>query len=177
MVPRYWMSLDQIPITTNGKRNVKELPLPSDDGKTYPKHRAKTPIEQKIASAWEEVLGLDQFGINDDFFEVGGHSLLAAQLAMALSKRLNTSVPLKDIFQFSTIRELAKQYSAKNTEESSAFSEFALIQDKEQRYSPFPVTEVQQAYLLGRQQLYSLGDVSVHIYSEYERGNLDTKKF
>ena len=65
-------------------------------------------MEQVIVSCWQNVLGFDRIGIHDDFFELGGHSLLAAAVANELSRIFQIQVPARNLFDTSTIAEIAE---------------------------------------------------------------------
>jgi hypothetical protein len=64
-------------------------------------------LEEMIAEVWRDLLKLERVGVHDDFFELGGHSLLATQVLARLANRLNVDLPLRQIFEASTIAELA----------------------------------------------------------------------
>ncbi len=106
MVPSYYISLDDLPYTPNGKIDKKALPLPkmaTNNAKNFVP--AKTDIEKKLVELWEKILNIKPIGINDNFFELGGDSLLAMNLNLELSKITN-KIKYQDIFQFPTIAEL-----------------------------------------------------------------------
>ena len=67
----------------------------------------RTPVEDKIAAIWAEVLGLDRVGIDDNFFELGGHSLLATQVVARMRVFFNCDIPLRTMFEASTVEDLA----------------------------------------------------------------------
>nr|WP_231873860.1 non-ribosomal peptide synthetase [Luteibacter rhizovicinus] len=107
MVPEYFVVLDTMPLTSNGKVDRKALPAPEvmhdDTGYVAP----ATPTETAIAAVWAEVLKVDRVGVTDDFFELGGHSLLATQLVSQLRKRSVTDLELRDLFSYPTLGALA----------------------------------------------------------------------
>ncbi|MGW0808155.1 amino acid adenylation domain-containing protein [Nonomuraea sp. NPDC002799] len=104
MVPAACVALDRLPLTPNGKIDWAALPEP---GPQAVRHSPPTPPrharDARIAQIWGEVLGLDQVGIDDDFFESGGDSFTA----MRLARRLGEDVRVISIFQHSTVRRLA----------------------------------------------------------------------
>jgi surfactin family lipopeptide synthetase A len=109
MVPGFFVEMESIPLTPNGKIDRKSLPyITSEDiiRKTYVAPRNET--EQKLAEIWQEVLEIDKVGITDNFFELGGHSLVAGKIANKISQNLNIEVSLKHIFQNDTVENLTK---------------------------------------------------------------------
>jgi len=110
MVPQHFVVLDSLPITANGKVDRNALPAPeinivSDaEGLVLPRNET----EQKFADCWSAVLSRPQVGMTDDFFALGGHSLLGIQMLAKMNAELGTKIGLKDLFQFSTIRQLAE---------------------------------------------------------------------
>ena len=68
----------------------------------------KNEVERAIVDKWQEILGFDKIGVNDDFFELGGHSLIAAAIANDLSKRFEVQIPMRILFETTTVAEIAK---------------------------------------------------------------------
>ncbi|MEQ7052119.1 non-ribosomal peptide synthase/polyketide synthase [Paenibacillaceae sp. P-4] len=131
MIPSYFVQMERMPLTSNGKVDRKALPAPEgsiNTGKEYVAPR--TPMEASLARMWEELLGIEQVGVTDNFFELGGHSLRATALVNRVHQEMNIQLPLRDVFRFSTIEELA-----------AAMSEMA-----EESYSSIPVAEAQDHY-------------------------------
>src|SRR5450830_1390886 len=108
MLPTYFMCLAQMPLTPNGKLDRKGLPTP--DASQLQQHYVapETELEQQIAAIWADVLRLPQVGLNDNFFEVGGHSLLAIQITSRVQAELGLEVPLVDVFQTESLRAYAQ---------------------------------------------------------------------
>ncbi|MCX6582230.1 MAG: amino acid adenylation domain-containing protein [Candidatus Aminicenantes bacterium] len=103
MIPSYFMPIEKIPLTPNGKVNRGALPQPGlNVGESYTAPRNE--IEKKLVRLWAEVLGR-YIGIDDHFFQVGGHSLKAAILAAKIHKAFNVPLPLAELFQHPTIRQ------------------------------------------------------------------------
>jgi amino acid adenylation domain-containing protein len=109
MVPTRFMRVERLPLTPNGKLDRRALPLPEpmrpELEQTFVAPR--TPAEEVIAEAWRDVLGLEQVGVYDNFFALGGHSLKATQVLARLNKRVASEVSLRSMFQFQTIAALA----------------------------------------------------------------------
>jgi acyl carrier protein len=72
----------------------------------------QTPLEQTIAEVWREFLKLDTVGVNDVFFDLGGHSLMLVLMHEKLQQRLDCEVPIADLFRFPTVRALARHLGA-----------------------------------------------------------------
>nr|WP_277547764.1 non-ribosomal peptide synthetase [Brevibacillus laterosporus] len=106
MVPTYFVELEQIPFTSNGKVNKRALPEP--EGQMTSVYVApETETEAKVAALFQEILGVERVGTQDMFFELGGHSLKAMMLVLRMNKELGIEVPLKEVFAHPTVKELA----------------------------------------------------------------------
>ncbi|MFC0516389.1 amino acid adenylation domain-containing protein, partial [Mucilaginibacter angelicae] len=109
MVPGHYVQMDSLPLTSNGKVDKKRLPSPEGHvllgGTVYEGARNET--EARLIGIWEEVLGRNGIGINDNFFDLGGHSLKAIKLKSILNKRLNLSFTIRDIYNYPTVAMLA----------------------------------------------------------------------
>ncbi|MGZ5134066.1 MAG: amino acid adenylation domain-containing protein, partial [Flavitalea sp.] len=108
MVPSVWVELESLPLNSNGKVDKKVLPEPDASDLLVNEHVApRTELEKKLAIIWQDLLDLETVGIHDNFFEIGGHSLLAIRLISVIRKELSTEVPISEIFEYPTIAELA----------------------------------------------------------------------
>lgn len=114
MLPQHVVVLDAIPLLPNGKVDRKALPPPSHDVAASSGHRVapRTPLEQQVLTAMEQVLSLPGLGVLDDFFALGGHSLLAAKLTARLNKELAIQLPLRTVFEAPTAEQLARAAQA-----------------------------------------------------------------
>ena len=112
MVPAHVVCLPRFPLTPNGKIDRKALPAPDVDGAASSYVVPSTPIEELICSVWAEVLGRGQVGAQDNFFDMGGHSLLALQAMSRLSRRLGREVPVHLLFATQTVSVLAREIEA-----------------------------------------------------------------
>jgi len=104
MVPSHFVFLAQMPLTPNGKLDRKGLPLPDASQMQQQYVAPQTELEQQIAAIWADILHLPQVGLNDNFFEVGGHSLLAIQITSRVQAELGLDVPLMELFQTDSLR-------------------------------------------------------------------------
>jgi amino acid adenylation domain-containing protein len=123
MVPAAFVTLASWPVSPNGKLDRKALPPPAA-APSPPAGEAlvppRTALERAIAAAWREVIGLGEVGVRDNFFEVGGHSLLMARVQARLEETLGRSVPLVELFQHPTIAALAAHLGGAPREEVAA---------------------------------------------------------
>ncbi|UHA74537.1 non-ribosomal peptide synthetase [Paenibacillus sp. 481] len=118
MIPSYFVQLEQMPLTPNGKIDRKALPAPEGSIQTGTAYVApRSEVEMQLAHIWQEVLGISNIGVQDNFFEIGGHSLKAVRLVTAIKQRLNRTVPLYDVFKFVTIEQLAQLISTMEQED------------------------------------------------------------
>jgi acyl-coenzyme A synthetase/AMP-(fatty) acid ligase len=94
MVPAHLVPLDQVPVTPNGKLDRRALPDPAAGSGRPPYVEPGTTAEKAVARLWSELLDVDQVGVDDNFFDLGGHSMLIAQLVARLRATLDVDVPL-----------------------------------------------------------------------------------
>jgi tyrocidine synthetase-3 len=169
MIPTYFVSLPQIPLTPNGKLDRRALPPPATGSRrdyTAPRSRS----EKQLARLWSSILNLRQerIGIDDHFFELGGHSLKAVRLMTLIYRQFQVEVPLAEIFANPTIRGLAQFI------EGAAAAPFVPIRAVEER-EYYGLTSAQtRLYLLWQRQPESL---NYHIGSRLlVEGRLDEER-
>jgi amino acid adenylation domain-containing protein len=109
MVPSIFVRLDSLPLLPNNKIDYAALPKPEATKSTNAGRQANfaSDLERQLAAIWEDVLGTSDFGPEDSFFAVGGHSLLIAKLRLLIEEKLGLPVSNVDLFQFPTIAGLA----------------------------------------------------------------------
>lgn len=109
MIPAHMVRIDSLPLTSNGKVNIRALPAPdvSDAAHTRAYIAPRTVVEEVVASMWASVLGVQQISLHDDFFALGGHSLKAARLIVRIRKTFHIDVPIRVLFEMPTIAMLA----------------------------------------------------------------------
>ncbi|MCC5610103.1 amino acid adenylation domain-containing protein [Nostoc sp. CHAB 5834] len=108
MVPSAIIVLEKLPLTPSGKVDRQSLPAPYSQSDREQAIAPRTPTEVTLAKIWTEVLGLEQIGINENFLELGGHSLVATQVVSRIRQAFEISLPLSALFDTPTIAELAK---------------------------------------------------------------------
>jgi amino acid adenylation domain-containing protein len=109
MIPSAFVRIDALPLTANGKLDKAALPAPDDGNALAAAGFAppQTPAEERLAHILEEVLGRGNVGIDDNFFLLGGHSLLGTQVVLRAGEAFGIELTLRDLFQAPTIRQLA----------------------------------------------------------------------
>jgi amino acid adenylation domain-containing protein len=109
MVPADFVMLDALPLNANGKVERRALPAPDllrpelEGGFVAP----RTPVEERVAGVWSEVLGVKRVGVNDNFFDLGGHSLVATQVVTRLCDAFEIELPLRCLFETPTVAGLS----------------------------------------------------------------------
>ena len=112
MVPSFFVFIDAMPRTANEKIDRRALPPVTDietDTETTDDEAMQTPIEQALIKIWTEVLGLTRVGIHDNFFDIGGHSLLAVRLFARIKDELGVRLPLAILVKSATVSQMAKE--------------------------------------------------------------------
>jgi amino acid adenylation domain-containing protein len=108
MIPAVFISLDAFPLTPNGKVDRKALPEPEQIGQQTDYIAPQDILEQQIAELWENILHRKRIGMYDNFFDLGGNSLLAATLFAEIEKKFGKRLPLLSLLKAATVRSLAE---------------------------------------------------------------------
>jgi tyrocidine synthetase-3 len=108
MVPTYYVSIKVIPLTSNGKIDRKSLPMPGESHRPKAENTVPptTATEKKLAVAWQEVLNITSIGIDDDFFDLGGSSMIAISVINKINNMTKAGLTVAAIYQLPTIRQL-----------------------------------------------------------------------
>ena len=176
MVPGGWGFLDELPLTASGKLDRRALAARGGiEGQRGAGHVAPgNPVEELLCSLWARLLGRDEVGTRDNFFALGGHSLLAIQVVNSIREALAVNLPLRELFKNPTIAELSRVISQLRGKEGGGEDALPqIVPAPALRHEPFPLTEIQEAYWIGRSQNIELGGVSAHNYWEIEGENID----
>ncbi|WP_308129859.1 non-ribosomal peptide synthetase [Kitasatospora aureofaciens] len=172
MLPERIAVLPGLPLTPNGKvdrallrRVLATAELPGAAPVTPP----AGDTERRAAAAWADVLGIANVGREHDFFALGGDSLLATRLVGRLRADGFAGTRLSDLFAHPVLADFAATLRTADLPPSEA----PLRADPDRRHEPFPLTEVQRAYWLGRDEGFTLGGTGCHYYREYDVPDLD----
>ncbi|MCB1056588.1 MAG: amino acid adenylation domain-containing protein, partial [Acidobacteria bacterium] len=114
MVPDEVVPIDALPLTANGKLDRSALPVPETESHTGGR-APEGPVESALAQLWCRLLGVDQVFADDDFFALGGHSLLVGQLISRVRRELGASLDLGEVFEASSLATMATKIASKRT--------------------------------------------------------------
>ncbi len=109
MVPSVFVPVTALPLTPNGKVDRKALPAPALQKRSASGYRAPAgEMEALISDIWQRALGIESCGTRDNFFDIGGHSLLVVQILQELREKVRRPIQMTDLFKYTTIEALAK---------------------------------------------------------------------
>ncbi|AUG78198.1 Non-ribosomal peptide synthetase [Kitasatospora sp. MMS16-BH015] len=150
MVPAVYVPLDALPLTANGKLDRAALPA-ADEVATRSYTAPRTPVEQRVAAIWAEVLGLPKIGVHDGFFELGGDSIRVIALIGALRAE-GVDAAVRDVFEHRTVAGLCEAVAGRSAlgRQAEPVAPFALIGEADRAKLPAGVTD---AYPLSQVQI------------------------
>jgi len=188
MIPSAFVFLDAMPLTPNGKLERRALPAPNyvDTGSEFVAPR--TQMETAVAAIWQEVLHIDEAGVYDNFFALGGHSLKATQVVSRIRDTFQVEMPLRRLFETPTIAGLVEYIAAEfqkpnrvspqtSSDEEASYSSLVPIQPHGSKQPFFLVPGGgggEEEFLIYAQLLYLLG-AEQPVYGFYARGLLDSQ--
>ncbi|KAA1243055.1 non-ribosomal peptide synthetase [Aquimarina sp. RZ0] len=164
MIPKLWLALDKLPMTTNGKIDKKALPYIMPNNLSSQEYIApRNAIEWRLAAIWGEVLRLmnNDIGIRDNFFELGGNSILVMQLISKIKESFSESISVAQIFECNTIEKLGKLLESDKEIQTSFLIKFNEFGNKRPLFlippaGGIPTTFLELTTLLGEDQpIYS----------------------
>ena len=176
MVPSMFILMSQFPLNENGKIDRKQFCLPDFASMITEKNfiQPNTYFERRVHDVWSHVLRQDRISMNSNFFAMGGNSLLMIQLLYHYRTTFNidsTALNISQLFKHPMLDEHVKLLSLStmhNTDKKLRAVPKFIPSPINDRYLPFPVTEIQQAYLIGRSNYFELGQVSAYSYNEFD---------
>ncbi|ERT15075.1 non-ribosomal peptide synthetase [Photorhabdus temperata] len=178
MLPQYLHVLDKLPLSANGKIDRKALEQLAVDGaeQEIPQSAQGVELSGKaeylVAKIWQQVLGAEPMA-DSNFFLLGGDSLHATRIVVALESEGAVDVTLAQVFSSPVLRDFARLMTFAELPKTKVMQ---LQHQESERYQPFPPTDVQRAYLMGRQAGFRLGGVATHYYNEYEGQPFDAMR-
>jgi len=111
MVPSAFVVLDALPLTPNGKVDRKALPAPERESQVTAAYVAPgSELEQQLVAVWQDVLGAQRVGVDDNFFDLGGNSLLVTRVHARIKPMFAREVRVVDLFRYPTVRLLAEHF-------------------------------------------------------------------
>lgn len=143
MIPLAYEFLDEIPLLPNGKVDRRKLPLPLMVDSDYVHEDPTNDIEKNISLIWSEVLKRDRVGILDNFFNIGGHSLLAIQVLTRIRKHFEVDLSLKNIFEFPTIKKLSAYIQTQ--EKSNNITPISVSKNNDRNF--YPLSFIQEQFM------------------------------
>jgi len=181
MVPEEILVLETLPRGPSGKidRAACTLLVQEQRKIVMAADSPNSAIECALCVTWAQVLGAKTVGINDNFFQIGGHSLLAIRLLAQVRSRFGKEVRLQEFLKAPTVAGLAKYISNPENDDCTRPQQRLATPDPENRHRPFPLNSIQQAYWFGRHGNFQLGNVGTTNYFEFESSELrvDRLKF
>ncbi|WP_228824381.1 non-ribosomal peptide synthetase [Nocardia blacklockiae] len=171
MVPRRFVRGTELPITRNGKVDraaVHAALVAVPDRRGTGTGAPRNEMERTVAAAWAEVLEVAEIRRDDDFFALGGDSLLATRLVRRLHADGVAGAALAHLFATPTLAGFAATLTR-----GTANRLPEIVADTGHRHDPFPLTDIQVAYWLGRSGEFDLGGIGAHLYLEYDWADVD----
>ncbi|MCP4157154.1 MAG: amino acid adenylation domain-containing protein, partial [bacterium] len=172
MVPSYFLQIEKIPLTPNGKIDLKTLPHP-EPGTAEEYVAPRSPVEKNLAQIWGDILGKKKKGIGIDthFFKAGGHSLKATAMIARVHKEIDVRIPVAQVFNNPTIRQLAAYIKRSSAVAAHKFVTMEPAEKKEY----YPLSPAQKRFYLFQQ--INPESIAYNVYELLEiTGPLDGEK-
>ncbi|NBE96551.1 MULTISPECIES: non-ribosomal peptide synthetase [unclassified Nonomuraea] len=180
MVPGACELIDALPTLPNGKLDKRRLPAPDRGSRSVSYEEPATEVERELAAIWRSVLRTDTVGADDNYFELGGDSLTGMELMAAISAGFGVELALSVLFEAPTVREMSRAIERERDGDGAHAADKDALPvirtDPASRYEPFPLTDIQHAYWIGRMTGMELGDVGCHGYQEWDVADLDVER-
>lgn len=185
MIPDIYYNVEKFPLSKNGKidrAKLKELAINYSENKkeSYKQNEDEgeyDDIEKCLCEIWKTVLSVNCVSKSDNYFNIGGDSLTATEIAGKISNLYGVKISIKDIFENPTMKELAEIVNYKrNISNCSEQIEVPFVIDLKNKHKPFPLTDVQFAYWIGKNGGHNLSNISTSCYFEIELSNININK-
>lgn len=178
MLPHRIVRVSDFPVTANGKVDRKALaalvPLEQSEDGQGTRAEPVTQTEARLIEIWNALLGTDA-SPDSDYFRLGGDSLMATRLRRQIEECFEIEFSLEVVFEAPVLADMAARIEASASQVPSK-AELPAMEHGEDQYEPFPLTDVQQSYLIGSSGAIELGDVSSHCYVEMDVPVLDLER-
>lgn len=164
-IPEHYVIVPALTVTENGKTDLASVERLAASQITLARTARSAPendIERQVAALWAKLLNVDSVNCEDNFFVLGGDSLIATRLIAALRER-QLSAPLHALFTSPELRDFCHYVQAE-----AAVSLPVLVADDAARYQPFPLSDIQRSFWIGRSEQMTLGGVGSHFYIEFD---------
>ncbi|MGW3470915.1 amino acid adenylation domain-containing protein [Saccharopolyspora sp. NPDC000995] len=165
---------ERLPLTHNGKLDRSAIATLLSQEATPAAEEFQEPageLEEVVASVWAELLGVDRIGRNDGFFALGGDSLMATRLVGRLREAGIAGARLAMLFARPVLADFASSLMLGGSDD-----QIRLHADLDHRHDPFPPTDVQRAYWIGRDERLPLGGVGTYQYTEFDGAEVDLER-
>lgn len=172
MIPSVFMNLEQLPLSANGKVDRKLLPPPAPPTESATPTQPRNEVESKMMTIWSRILGNSALGLQDNFFEKGGNSLLSIRLIHEVNKAFGAQIRVRDFYEFPTIESLsAKMMSPHTNNNMTAFLEKEASLEKSIQFkSGFAENTKDKIFLTG-----ATGFLGAYLLRDLIEGNNDSK--
>lgn len=186
MIPLEFIIVEEMPLNKNGKIDRKALRklIERNDDHNFIHVRKRInntneiekydEITKKIIDIYKEILNNENVSFTSNYFQLGGDSLTATKVVSKIQKELCVEVSIGDIFKYPILRDFSE--FIKKIEKDRHLPYKRIVHDFKNINEPFPLTDVQFAYWIGRNKMYSLGSVATHCYFELDCLNIEPNK-
>ncbi len=171
MIPKVYYTIKKFPLNRNGKIDKKQLKaIANVQIKKNPILEPVTETEKKLCAIWKDMFQIERVSTYDNYYLLGGDSLIATRILMRIKEEFQVDFTLRDLMGRKTVHEQAERLDELLMSNNKTITEelMQIKPDKVNENKPFPLTEVQQAYWIGRNGMYDLGKVSTHCYFELD---------
>jgi hypothetical protein len=133
MMPSVYLAIPAFPLTPHGKVDYARLPAPVVGSARTAAETAGTGLQEEVASVWRTVLGADHVGLDDNFFDIGGNSLLLVSVHVKLQTMLDQRIPIAELFAHTTVRALSERLGGAIADAGARHSAHTRTQDQAQK--------------------------------------------
>ncbi len=180
MIPNKFIKVNKIPLNNNFKVDKKSLlALIKDKKEKIDIDKKDNNIEEVLKEMWSKMLSinLEDISIDDNFIECGGHSILAIKLIKDINEKYNINLSMIDFLKEPNIKNLEEIINKQIKNYKKDDENIVFKHNEKERFKPFELNDLQQAYLLGRKSEFELGNLATHCYTEFECDDYDHERF